>query len=152
MAAWKLSPALAAGNTIVLKPAEQTPLSVLLFATLVERAGFPPGVINIVNGFGRIAGAHLASHVGVDKIAFTGSTNTGREIMKLAASNLKEITLETGGKSPLIVIEDAELENAVKWSHYGVMANQGQICTSTIRIFVHKNVYDKFVDLFVKEV
>ncbi|KAH6873414.1 aldehyde dehydrogenase domain-containing protein [Thelonectria olida] len=152
MAAWKLSPALAAGNTIVLKPAEQTPLSVLLFATLIEKAGFPPGVVNIVNGFGRIAGAHLASHVGVDKIAFTGSTNTGREIMKLAASNLKEITLETGGKSPLIVFEDAELENAVKWSHYGVMANQGQICTSTSRIFVHKNVYDKFVDLFVKEV
>ncbi|RSM06220.1 hypothetical protein CEP52_005855 [Fusarium oligoseptatum] len=152
MAAWKLAPALAAGNTIVLKPAEQTPLSVLVFATLIEKAGFPPGVINIVNGFGRTAGASLAAHVGVDKVAFTGSTNTGREIMKLAATNLKEITLETGGKSPLIVFEDAELDNASKWAHYGIMANQGQICTATSRILVHKNIYDKFIDIFVNRV
>ncbi|KND93032.1 putative aldehyde dehydrogenase-like protein [Tolypocladium ophioglossoides CBS 100239] len=152
MAAWKLGPALAAGNTIVLKPAEQTPLSILVFATLIEKAGFPPGVINIVNGVGRTAGASLASHTGVDKIAFTGSTNTGREIMKLAAVNLKNISLETGGKSPLIVFEDAELSNAVKFSHYGIMANQGQICTATSRIFVHKKIYDQFINLFVEQV
>ncbi|KAF4999683.1 hypothetical protein FDECE_11437 [Fusarium decemcellulare] len=152
MAAWKIAPALAAGNTIVLKPAEQTPLSVLVFATLIEQAGFPPGVINIVNGFGRTAGASLAGHIGVDKIAFTGSTNTGREIMKLAATNLKEITLETGGKSPLIVFADAELENAVKWAHYGIMANQGQICTATSRLLIHESTCQKFINLFVEQV
>jgi aldehyde dehydrogenase (NAD(P)+) len=152
MAAWKLGPALAAGNTIVLKPAEQTPLSVLILATLIEKAGFPAGVINIVNGFGRTAGASLAKHLDVDKIAFTGSTNTGREIMKLAATNLKEITLETGGKSPLIIFDDAELENAAKWAHYGIMANQGQICTATSRLLVHESVYEKFLDLFIQEV
>ncbi|TVY70433.1 putative aldehyde dehydrogenase-like protein [Fusarium oxysporum f. sp. cubense] len=152
MAAWKLGPAIAAGNTVVLKPAEQTPLSVLIFATLIAKAGFPPGVINIVNGFGRTAGASLARHLDVDKIAFTGSTNTGREIVKLAATNLKEITLETGGKSPLIIFDDAELENAVKWAHYGIMANQGQICTATSRLFIHDSIYEKFVDLFVEEV
>lgn len=152
MAAWKMAPALAAGNTIVLKPAEQTPLSILVFATLIDRSGFPPGVINIVNGFGRTAGASLAGHVGVDKVAFTGSTNTGREIMKLAATNLKEITLETGGKSPLIVFEDADLDNASKWAHYGIMANQGQICTATSRILVHETIYTKFVDLFIGRV
>lgn len=152
MAAWKMAPALAAGNTIVLKPAEQTPLSVLVLATLIDQAGFPPGVINIVNGFGRTAGASLAAHTDVDKIAFTGSTATGREVMKLAAANLKEITLETGGKSPLIVFEDAGLENAVKWAHYGIMANQGQICTATSRLLVHESVYGKFVDMYLKEV
>lgn len=152
MAAWKIAPALAAGNTIVLKPAEQTPLSALILATLVEKAGFPPGVINIVNGFGRKAGAALAAHTDVDKIAFTGSTGTGREIMKLASSNLKNITLETGGKSPLIVFEDAELEQAVRWSHYGIMANQGQICTATSRILVHEKIYDTFVENFIAEV
>ncbi|KAH7145509.1 aldehyde dehydrogenase domain-containing protein [Dactylonectria estremocensis] len=152
MAAWKIGPALAAGNTIVLKPAEQTPLSILVFATLIEKAGIPPGVINIVNGLGRTAGASLAGHVGVDKIAFTGSTPTGRQIMKLAATNLKEITLETGGKSPLIVFEDAELENAVKWAHYGIMANQGQICTATSRLLIHEKVYSKFIDLFLNQV
>lgn len=152
MASWKIAPALAAGNTIVLKPAEQTPLSILVFATLIEKAGFPPGVINIVNGLGREAGAALAGHMDVDKIAFTGSTNTGREIMKLAAGNLKDITLETGGKSPLIILEDAELEQAVKWSHYGIMANQGQICTATSRILVHESIYDKFLELFIEEV
>lgn len=152
MAAWKIGPALAAGNTLVLKPAEQTPLSVLVLGTLIKEAGFPPGVINIVNGFGREAGAALAAHLDVDKIAFTGSTGTGREIMKLAAINLKNITLETGGKSPLIVFEDAELEQAVKWSHYGIMANQGQICTATSRILVHESIYDEFVEKFVQEV
>ncbi|KAG9879472.1 retinal dehydrogenase 2, partial [Aureobasidium melanogenum] len=107
MAAWKLGPALAAGNTIVLKPAEQTPLAILYLANLIKEAGFPPGVVNIVNGYGREAGSALVQHMDVDKVAFTGSTATGREIMKMAAVNLKNITLETGGKSPLLVFDDA---------------------------------------------
>lgn len=152
MAAWKLGPALACGNTVVLKPAEQTPLSILYFANLITQAGFPPGVVNIVNGHGRIAGAALASHQGVDKIAFTGSTATGREIMKMAATNLKNITLETGGKSPLIVFNDADLEQAVEWAHLGIMSNQGQICTATSRILVQDEVYDRFLDKFKAQV
>lgn len=152
MAAWKLGPALACGNTVVLKPAEQTPLSILYFANLIKEAGFPPGVVNIVNGYGRKAGAALAQHLDVDKVAFTGSTTTGREIMKQAAVNLKNITLETGGKSPLIVFDDADLDQAVKWSHIGIMSNQGQICTATSRIFVQEGVYDKFVEAFKEQV
>ncbi|KAH8653500.1 aldehyde dehydrogenase domain-containing protein [Xylariales sp. PMI_506] len=148
MAAWKLGPALACGNTVVLKAAEQTPLSVLFFANLLVEAGFPPGVVNIINGYGRIAGAALASHLDVDKIAFTGSTTTGREIMKAASVNLKNITLETGGKSPLIVFEDADLELAAQWAHTGIMSNQGQICTATSRIMVHDSVFDKFLEVF----
>ncbi|CVL07050.1 aldehyde dehydrogenase (NAD+) [Fusarium proliferatum] len=152
MAGWKIAPALAAGNCVVLKPAEQTPLSILLFAEIVKKAGFPPGVINIVNGFGKKAGAALAAHMDVDKIAFTGSTATGREVARLAASNLKEITIESGGKSPLLVFEDADLDQAVKWSHYGIMANQGQICTATSRILVHEKVYSQFIELFKERV
>lgn len=151
MAAWKLGPALACGNTIVMKAAEQTPLSILYLAGLIKEAGFPPGVINIINGHGRVAGAALVQHTDVDKVAFTGSTATGREIMKMAAGTLKNITLETGGKSPLVVFEDADLEQAAKWAHTGIMYNQGQVCTSTSRILVHDSVYDKFVSLF-KEV
>ncbi|ODH21995.1 hypothetical protein ACO22_05592 [Paracoccidioides brasiliensis] len=152
MAAWKLGPALACGNTVVLKPAEQTPLSILYLATLIREAGFPPGVVNILNGFGRDAGAAIASHPDIDKIAFTGSTTTGREIMKMAAANLKNITLETGGKSPLLVFEDADLDQAAKWAHIGVMSNMGQICTATSRILVQDTVHDKFVELFKKVV
>lgn len=121
MAAWKLGPALCTGNTVVLKAAEQTPLSILYLASLVKEAGFPPGVINIINGEGRKAGAALAQHLDVDKIAFTGSTVTGKEIMKMAAVNMKNITLETGGKSPLVVFDDADLDQAVKWTHIGIM-------------------------------
>lgn len=152
MAAWKLGPALAAGCTVVLKPSENTPLSILYFANLIKEAGFPPGVINITNGLGSVAGAALASHTDVNKVAFTGSTATGREIMKLAAINLKSVTLETGGKSPLVVFEDADFEQAVNWSHYGIMANQGQICTATSRILVQQSIYDKFVTAFVERV
>lgn len=148
MAAWKLGPALACGNTVVLKAAEQTPLSILYFATLIKEAGFPPGVINILNGYGREAGAALASHEGVDKVAFTGSTATGKEIMKMAAGTMKNITLETGGKSPLLVFDDADLDQAAKWAHIGIMSNMGQICTATSRILVQENVYDEFVKLF----
>ncbi|KAI5305517.1 mRNA-capping enzyme subunit beta [Ascosphaera pollenicola] len=148
MAAWKLGPALAAGNTIVMKPAEQTPLGVLVLANLIKEAGFPPGVVNILNGYGRDAGAAIASHPGIDKVAFTGSTFTGRTIMKIAAENLKNVTLETGGKSPLIVFEDADLEQAAKWAHAGIMSNQGQVCCATSRLIVHEDVYEEFVQKF----
>ncbi|KAF5705122.1 aldehyde dehydrogenase (NAD+) [Fusarium globosum] len=152
MAGWKIAPALAAGNCVILKPAEQTLLSILFFAEIIKKAGFPPGMINIVNGFGKRAGAALAAHMDVDKIAFTGSTATGREVARLAARNLKEITIESGGKSPLLVFEDADLDQAVKWSHYGIIANQGQICTATSRILVHEKVYPQFIELFKERV
>ncbi len=120
MAAWKLGPALACGNTVVIKAAEQTPLSILYLANLIKEVGFPPGVVNILNGYGREAGAAIASHIDIDKVAFTGSTATGKEIMKLASHNMKNITLETGGKSPLLVFDDADLDQAVKWAHTGL--------------------------------
>ncbi|KAL6866927.1 aldehyde dehydrogenase family domain-containing protein [Trichoderma novae-zelandiae] len=150
MAAWKLGPALSCGNTVVLKLAEQTPLSMLYVAQLVHEAGFPPGVINIINGRGGEAGAALARHRGVDKIAFTGSTATGKEVMRMAAGTLKAVTLETGGKSPLIVFDDANLEQAVRWAHEGVMANQGQVCTATSRLLVQDGIYDRFVQRLQK--
>ncbi|KAF4978247.1 hypothetical protein FZEAL_5352 [Fusarium zealandicum] len=149
MATWKLGPALACGNTVVLKPAEQTPLSILVFAELIKEAGFPPGVVNIVNGLGRETGAALVQHPQVDKIAFTGSTATAANIMGIAAKTLKNITLETGGKSPLLVFDDADLDQAVKWSHFGIMSNQGQICTATSRILVQDTVYDQFIKRFI---
>jgi len=148
MAGWKLGPALACGNTVVMKAAEQTPLSILYLALLIKEAGFPPGVVNILNGVGREAGAAIVRHPDIDKIAFTGSTATAREIMKMAAGTLKNITLETGGKSPLLVFEDADLEQAAKWAHIGIMSNQGQICTATSRILVHESIYDNFVARF----
>ena len=150
MAAWKLGPALACGNTVVLKAAEQTPLSVLYLASLIKEAGFPKGVVNILNGTGGVAGAAIAGHPGIDKISFTGSTVTGKEIMKAASINLKAITLETGGKSPLLVFEDANLDQAVKWSHVGIMSNMGQICTATSRIYVQDSIYETFVQMFKK--
>ncbi|KAH8881125.1 aldehyde dehydrogenase [Thozetella sp. PMI_491] len=149
MAAWKLGPALATGNTVVLKPAEQTPLSILYVAGLVAKAGFPPGVLNIVNGYGRDVGHALACHMDVDKVAFTGSTATGRLIQKAASANLKNITLETGGKSALIVFDDADIEQAAKWAHIGIMSNMGQICTANSRLLVQEKVYDAFVEAFV---
>ncbi|KAI1097470.1 aldehyde dehydrogenase [Jackrogersella minutella] len=150
MATWKLGPALACGNTVVLKAAEQTPLSILVLGTLIKKAGFPPGVVNFINGFGRVSGSALVSHPLVDKVAFTGSTVTARAIMGTAAKTLKNISLETGGKSPLIVFEDAEIEQAVKWSHLGIMSNQGQICTATSRILVHEKIYDEFLAQFLE--
>lgn len=145
MAAWKLAPALAAGNVVVLKTSEITPLSLLFFATAFVEAGFPPGVVNILSGYGATAGNHLASHLGVDKIAFTGSTATGRLIQKAASSNLKAVTLECGGKSALIVRADADLDQAVKYAAQGIMSNQGQICTATSRIYAHADIYDTFL-------
>jgi aldehyde dehydrogenase (NAD+) len=150
MATWKLGPALACGNTVVLKAAEQTPLSILMLGTLIKKAGFPPGVVNFINGLGRDAGAPLVSHPLVDKVAFTGSTATARVIMGMAAKSLKNITLETGGKSPLLVFKDADMEQAVKWSHLGIMSNQGQICTATSRILVQDAIYDDFVSGFLE--
>jgi aldehyde dehydrogenase (NAD(P)+) len=149
MASWKLGPALACGNTVVIKAAEATPLSILYLANLVAEAGFPPGVVNIINGYGAEAGAALVAHPEVDKVAFTGSTLVGKRIMKLASAGLKKITLETGGKSPILIFDDAQLENAVKWAHYGVMGNMGQICTATARILVHEKIYSAFVAAFL---
>lgn len=145
MACWKLGPALACGNTVVLKAAEQTPLSILILAKLIKQAGFPPGVVNILNGLGREAGAALVQHSLVDKVAFTGSTLTATQIMKMAGGGLKNITLETGGKSPLIVFDDADMEQAVRWSHFSIMSNQGQICTATSHILVQDSVFEEFV-------
>ncbi|KAF3355544.1 hypothetical protein VdG1_06956 [Verticillium dahliae VDG1] len=150
MLAWKVAPALACGNTVVLKPAEQTPLSALYFGNLVIEAGLPAGVVNILPGLGPVAGKALAGHMDVDKVAFTGSTNTGRAVMKEASNNLKNITLECGGKSPSIVFEDAELDQAVKWCHFGIMDNKGEVCTSTSRIYVHEAIYDAFLDKFIE--
>ncbi|ETS84175.1 hypothetical protein PFICI_02200 [Pestalotiopsis fici W106-1] len=152
MATWKLGPALACGNTVVIKAAEQTPLSILVLGQLIKEAGFPPGVVNIVNGLGKETGAAMVQHPLVDKVAFTGSTATATQIMGLAAKTLKNITLETGGKSPLLVFGDADLEQAVKWSHLGIMSNQGQICTATSRILVEDSVYDEFLKRFVDTV
>lgn len=152
MAAWKFAPALAAGNTVVMKTSEVTPLSILYFATLFKKAGFPPGVVNVISGYGATAGKALASHKDVRKIAFTGSTATGKIIQQLATSNLKAVTLECGGKSPFIIRADADLEQAVKWAAVGIMSNQGQICTSTSRIYVHESVYEKFLTDFAAHV
>ncbi|KAG8406761.1 mitochondrial aldehyde dehydrogenase [Metarhizium acridum] len=152
MAGWKLGPALACGNTVVLKAAEQTPLSILLLAQLIEQAGFPPGVVNLINGRGEEAGSALVQHPLVDKIAFTGSTTTAQTIMSLASKTLKNITLETGGKSPFLVFPDADMDQAVKWAHLGIMAYSGQICTSTSRILVHRDIYHAFVARFQQAV
>ncbi|KAL5544232.1 hypothetical protein UlMin_008016 [Ulmus minor] len=147
MLAWKVGPALACGNTIVLKTAEQTPLTALYVGKLFLEAGLPPGVLNIVSGFGPTAGASLASHMEVDKLAFTGSTSTGKIVLELAAkSNLKPVTLELGGKSPFIVCEDADVDRAVELAHFALFFNQGQCCCSGSRTFVHESVYDEFIE------
>ncbi|CAK8561661.1 unnamed protein product [Lathyrus sativus] len=147
MFAWKVGPALACGNTIVMKTSEQTPLSALYAAKLFQEAGLPPGVLNIVSGFGATAGAPLASHMDVDKIAFTGSTVTGKTILELSAkSNLKTATLELGGKSPFIVCKDADVDQAVELAHFALFFNQGQCCCAGSRTFVHESVYDEFVE------
>lgn len=152
MAAWKLAPALAAGNVVVLKSSEITPLSILYLAKIFKDVGFPPGVVNILSGYGATCGKALASHMDVDKIAFTGSTATGKLIQQMAAANMKAVTLECGGKSPLIIRQDADLDQAVKWAAIGIMSNQGQICTSTSRVYIHEAVYDKFLSLYAKHV
>lgn len=149
MAAWKVAPALAFGNTAVLKPAEQTPLTALRLGELALEAGVPEGVVNVVSGFGEEAGAALAGHPDVDKIAFTGSTEVGRKILRASETNLKRITLELGGKSPNIVFPDADLRRASKGSMLGVFLNSGQVCTAGTRILVDKSIHDDFVDSLV---
>jgi aldehyde dehydrogenase (NAD+) len=145
--AWKLAPALATGNTVVMKPAEQTPLSALRIGELILEAGFPEGVVNLLPGFGPTAGAAIASHMGVDKVAFTGSTEVGRLIMEAAAkSNLKRVGLELGGKNPNIVFADADLDEAIEGAHFGLFFNQGQACTAGSRVFVEQTIYDQFVE------
>jgi phenylacetaldehyde dehydrogenase len=146
MAAWKIGPALAAGCTIILKPAEQTPLSAIRLGELIQEAGFPEGVVNIVTGFGETAGAALASHPMVDKIAFTGSTEVGKLILHAATGNLKKVTLELGGKSPNIIMRDADLDVAIPGAAGAIFFNQGQCCCAGSRLYVHKSIYDKVVD------
>ncbi|KAL3751719.1 hypothetical protein ACJRO7_012536 [Eucalyptus globulus] len=147
MYAWKVGPALATGNTVVLKTAEQTPLSALYATKLLHEAGLPPGVLNVVSGFGPTAGAALSSHMDVDKLAFTGSTDTGKIVLELAAkSNLKPVTLELGGKSPFIVCEDADVDKAVELAHFALFFNQGQCCCAGSRTYVHESIYEEFVE------
>src|SRR5712691_2760069 len=153
MAAWKIAPALACGNSVVLKPSEETPLSALRLAELLQDAEVPDGVVNVVPGFGETAGARLAAHPHVDKIAFTGSTEVGKLIAKASAeSNLKRVSLELGGKSPNIVFADADLERAVSGAFLGIFFNQGQVCSAGSRMFVQEKVYDQTVDELAKTV
>lgn len=146
MQAWKLAPALAAGNTIVMKPAEQTPLTALKVGALIMDAGFPPGVVNILPGYGPTAGAAISSHMDIDKVAFTGSTEVGHLVMEAAArSNLKRVSLELGGKSPNIVFADANMDEAIEGAHFALFFNQGQCCTAGSRLYVESKCYDEFV-------
>jgi aldehyde dehydrogenase (NAD+) len=147
MQAWKLAPALAAGNTVVMKPAEQTPLTALRIGELIVEAGFPAGVVNLLPGYGPTAGGAIARHMDVDKVAFTGSTEVGHLIMEAAAkTNLKRVTLELGGKSPNIIFADADMEAAVEGSHFALFFNQGQCCCAGSRVFVEERIYDEFVE------
>jgi aldehyde dehydrogenase (NAD+) len=152
MQAWKWGPALAAGNTVVLKPAEQTPLTSLFVARLAQEVGFPDGVINVVPGYGPTAGAALSGHMDVDKVAFTGETNTGKIVMTAAAqSNLKRVSLELGGKSPNIVFADADLDAAIEGAYFALFFNQGQCCCAGSRLYVEEKVHDKIVDRLLEK-
>jgi len=153
MWAWKIAPALATGNTVVLKPSEFTPLTALRMCEIVaNETPIPPGVINIVNGYGPIAGAAISSHLKIHKVAFTGSTLVGRKIMEAAAkSNLKTVTLELGGKSPNIIFDDADLDQAVNWAAHGLFWNHGQTCCAGSRIFVQAGIYDEFLKRFTEK-
>ncbi|XP_029701486.1 retinaldehyde dehydrogenase 3 isoform X1 [Takifugu rubripes] len=148
---WKIAPALSCGNTVVVKPAEQTPLTALHMGSLIKEAGFPAGVVNIVPGFGPTAGAAIANHMDIDKVAFTGSTETGQLIQTAAAkSNLKRVTLELGGKNPCIVFADCDLQLAVEDTQTGAFYNQGQCCTAASRVFVEESIHDQFVRLSIE--
>ena len=150
MAAWKLGAALACGNTIVLKPAEQTPLSALRLGELLDEAGIPPGVVNIVTGFGETAGAAIAAHPDIDKVAFTGSTEVGHLIMKAAAGNLKRLSLELGGKSPNIIFADADLDEAAVGAATAIYFNHGQCCCAGSRLFIQQPAYDKIMPRLIE--
>jgi acyl-CoA reductase-like NAD-dependent aldehyde dehydrogenase len=145
MAVTKLAPSLAAGCTVVLKPAEQAPLAALYLGELAQEVGFPPGAINIVTGYGETAGAALAEHPGVDKISFTGSTEVGRLILRASAGNFKRLTLELGGKSPVLVFPDADIERAIEGAARAIFFNTGQVCSAGSRLFAHKSVFDQVV-------
>ncbi len=147
---WKLGPALAAGNCVVMKQAELTPLSTLRVAELAREVGFPAGVINVVPGYGHIAGQYLAEHRGVDKISFTGSTATGRKIVQASAGNLKRVQLELGGKGANIVFDDADITNAVNGSAFAIFHNQGQACIAGSRLQLHEKIADRFLEHFLK--
>lgn len=148
---WKIAPALACGNTIVIKSAEATPLSALKACEYIQQAGFPRGVVNLVSGYGRTVGNAIAHHMDIDKLAFTGSTATGRAILKASASsNLKKVTLELGGKSPNIIFPDADMEKAVEWSAWGINMNFGQTCHAGTRIYVHESVYEKLLSAYTE--
>lgn len=151
MAAWKWAPALIAGCTIILKPAEQTPLTALRLGELALEAGFPPGVINIINGFGETAGEAIVKHPGVDKIAFTGEYKTAQKIMTAAAPTLKRLTFELGGKSPNVVFADADLEQAVDGAMTGIFFNQGEVCCAGSRLLIERSVHDQFVERFCEK-
>ncbi|MBU3057370.1 aldehyde dehydrogenase family protein [Pseudomonas indica] len=142
MAAWKVAPALAAGCSMVLKPSELTPLTALELARIADKAGLPAGVLNVVPGFGADAGAPLAEHPGIDKLAFTGSVPTGSRIMQAAAKDIKNISLELGGKSPFIIFADSDIEAAVEWIMFGIFWNQGQVCSATSRVLVQRDLYE----------
>ncbi len=146
MAAWKLAPALASGCTSILKPAEQTPLTALRLGELIMEAGYPAGVVNILPGYGHTAGAAISAHHGVDKVAFTGSTEVGKLITQAALGNLKKVSLELGGKSPAIVLDDADLDIAIPGAAMAIFFNHGQVCAAGSRLYVHKSVFDKVVD------
>ncbi|HEY0106210.1 MAG TPA: aldehyde dehydrogenase family protein [Rhizomicrobium sp.] len=146
MAAWKLAPALACGNTAILKPAEQTPLTALRLGELILEAGVPPGVVNIVTGFGESAGAAIAAHPGIDKVAFTGSTEVGKTILRASTGNLKRVTLELGGKSPNVVFADADIEKALASSVGAFCFLSGQVCVAGTRVFVQRSIYERFTE------
>ncbi len=146
LAAYKVAPALACGNTVILKPAEETPLTALRLGELAQEAGFPDGVLNVVTGLGPTTGAALVQHPGIDKIAFTGSTATGQEIMKVAAGTLKKVSLELGGKSPNVVFADADLDAAVKGAVSGIFYGKGEVCTAGSRLFVEEKIHDQFME------
>ncbi|OPJ62277.1 aldehyde dehydrogenase family protein [Clostridium oryzae] len=150
MSAWKLGPALAAGNTAVFKPSEVTPLTAIKLFEIFEEAGLPKGVANLVMGDGPKVGAEIASNMEIDKVAFTGGTKTGRSIMTAATGNIKKISLELGGKSPNIVFEDADFETAVDYALYGIFCNQGQVCSAGSRLILQESIYDKFIERLVE--
>lgn len=151
MAAWKIAPALAAGCTVILKPASYTPITAYMLADICHEAGVPAGVLNVLTGSGSEIGPYLTEHPGVDKVAFTGETETGKDIMARASETLKRVTLELGGKSPSIVFDDCDLEAAVVGSIYGIFYNTGQSCEARSRLFVHENIYDQFMELFLEK-
>lgn len=151
MAAWKVAPALAAGCTMVLKPSELTPLTALRLAYIADKAGLPAGVLNVVTGLGREAGAPLSEHPGVDKLAFTGSVPTGSRIMEAAARDIKNISLELGGKSPFLIFDDADIEQAVEWILFGIFWNQGEVCSATSRVLVQRALYEPLLERLAQE-